>query len=771
MIRSRLALAAALLIAGIAVRAPYIARYHDVVNLDEATVGVMALDVLAGDIPLFFYGQKYFGPFEAFFLAGAFKLFPVTSLTLRLTIAAMSFAAVFFFWLGARRIMGREGALMTAAFLLIPPPILSIWSSLASGGHVGGLLLGGMVFWLGARVIELRSRGAIFFFLYGALIGFSTWMHPGVLLFVAGAAVAAVIADPRLLASRAVPSTIAGAALGGAPLWVVTFYEKFRTFQFGQERAAGRSLEAMASDLVVSIENVPPLMGFELFPAPFGGIASYIFAALIAAGLIFALRPRDFFSGGSAAVVIGAVVMALNVALYALVDANKWGWVQYRYYLPFVAGTALVLGYLFKTLYGRWKFLGGAFCAAVIGVNLAANVMTAAGAERFYRMDTRLDERFFLYDRLLPSLDALNITDLYVRLYDDAPIAFESRGRIAAVAYSDSRLRKRSLAVDAARRPAFAFLNREKGRFDKALDAIGAAYSVYRDETYTVYHDIKPPPWEYVPLDLSGAEAGASPNGAGARFAIDRDFSTVWNTSREQKGDEFIQIDLGRVEMVSRVDILPSWITDAPVGVAVDVSLDGGSWRTVAEVEDHRMTSWAGPHPVSHLWEGFNQLIFEPAPARFVKVRQTGESRLHWHVREIFVYERTPAATPVPAPDWDAVMAFLKAEGVESVIGDFYFSANVVARSGGAIWANIRRNELNEDGRAKWIFSPGETGAIAVTERDARQVRSFMDAQGWGRRARNFGGYRIFYDLNVPEEDAGGKFRWTGSHIIWMSGG
>jgi len=185
----------------------------------------------------------------------AFLVFPITPLTLRITIALISLLAIFVFWRGGRKLMDDRGALFTLSFFAIPPVILSIWSSLASGGHIGGLLLGAMIFYATATILKSDSPKSTTFFGYGILIGFSMWMHPGLLLYVAAAFAMVLAADWRLLISRAIPASLIGAFIGGSPFWIATLMEKLETFEFGQERTAGKPLSAFLNDFYISLQK------------------------------------------------------------------------------------------------------------------------------------------------------------------------------------------------------------------------------------------------------------------------------------------------------------------------------------------------------------------------------------------------------------------------------------------------------------------------------------------------------------------------------------
>ncbi|VAX17718.1 hypothetical protein MNBD_NITROSPINAE01-1200 [hydrothermal vent metagenome] len=763
------AITALVFIIAVLIRAPYIAEYHDVVNLDEATVGLMAFDILDGDPPLFFYGQKYFGPFEGLFLAVAFLIFPVTPLTLRITIAFISLLAIFIFWRGAGKLMDKKGALFTLSFFAIPPVLLSIWSSLASGGHIGGLLLGSMIFYATSAILKSPERKSTTFLGYGVLLGFAMWMHPGLLLYIASAFAMVLVADWRLLTSRAIPVSIAGALIGGAPFWIATIIEKLNTFEFGQERTAGKPLSVFLNDFYISFKNIPGVIGIDILPETAQLPVLGMFIVALLASLFFTFRKEALVSKSSLASIFGWVLIITTTIFYGIVDANKWGWVQYRYYIPLIAGMALVLGHLCMEASKRKKIVGTALFAIFMTINLAINAVAYFdGRYHYYRMDTRLDERFFTYAKLLPDLEKLGVTRTYLRLYDDACVIFQSDRKIIGVAFNDSRLRKYSLEVDSAKSPAFSFLKGEGAGFGSKLATKMAEFSFHEGKAYNVYYDIRPPKGVFVPVDTSNVKATASIHNENIHNALDGNFDTFWNIERPQQGNESILLDFGKPTKVSRIDLIPTWLTDTPKHIIIEKSKNGQEWAKIVETDSEGSMYWSGPHIVQSVWEGFSQYIFPTVETRYLRIRQAGQTSAHWHVREIFIYERTDNNIPDSADmEWDDVLSFLRQNNINHVISDFYFSANIIKRSGGDIWANIRLNKINEDKRAKWVFDVTELQAIAVHKRDLSQVKNFINTQGWQNKIKKFGDYLIFYNLKVGgAKSVYKKVRWTGSHLI-----
>ena len=57
------------------IRVFLIIHTHNVIEGDEALVGIQAERILHGDFPVYFYGQAYMGSLEAYLVAGLFALF------------------------------------------------------------------------------------------------------------------------------------------------------------------------------------------------------------------------------------------------------------------------------------------------------------------------------------------------------------------------------------------------------------------------------------------------------------------------------------------------------------------------------------------------------------------------------------------------------------------------------------------------------------------------------------------------------------------------
>ena len=134
-----------ILFLGLILRLPYLIKYHEAINMDEVVIGIMAQDILHGKFPLFYYGQSYMGPIEPLFAALFFLIFPQNTLTLRISILVLTFFSLTIFWRGFCLIAKNRSGLMAFAWLILSPPVLTVFS-IHPWGYMGGLFSGSLIF-------------------------------------------------------------------------------------------------------------------------------------------------------------------------------------------------------------------------------------------------------------------------------------------------------------------------------------------------------------------------------------------------------------------------------------------------------------------------------------------------------------------------------------------------------------------------------------------------------------------------------------------------
>jgi glucosylceramidase len=138
---------------------------------------------------------------------------------------------------------------------------------------------------------------------------------------------------------------------------------------------------------------------------------------------------------------------------------------------------------------------------------------------------------------------------------------------------------------------------------------------------------------DLVPLDPRGLTATAVPSGPAdpcctgdvAAATVDDDATTRWSTGTAQQPGQFLQVDLGRVQGVSRLVLDTGASTgDFPRGYALLVSRDGRTW---------------GDPVAAGAGTGQLTTISVPSrPIRFLRVVSTASSPSWWSVADLRLY-------------------------------------------------------------------------------------------------------------------------------------
>ncbi len=156
-------------------RIPFLFRYDLHLGGDASTCYLMALRILGGDRPLYFYGQDYQGAAEAYLAAGLFKIFgPSIPLAGAVSLFEWSLAVgagVYLLIKGASKYHGILGGLFAA----VAVPYTLHYVVVPYWGYPGGLLLG-MLALLPACAILEKGPSPSRFILLGFITGFGLFV-------------------------------------------------------------------------------------------------------------------------------------------------------------------------------------------------------------------------------------------------------------------------------------------------------------------------------------------------------------------------------------------------------------------------------------------------------------------------------------------------------------------------------------------------------------------------------------------------------------------
>ena len=153
----------------------YITRPNDI-----SIIGLMSLRALAGEFPLFFYGQNFMGSLEVFLNLPLFLFLGASPYTLQVLPILNSILFIVLVYLLAKRISGSRVALLTSLWLALPPVFLMKWNIEARSHYPLTLILGTILILLTCRIINSRdrhSRQGITLAAWGLIAGVGWWTN------------------------------------------------------------------------------------------------------------------------------------------------------------------------------------------------------------------------------------------------------------------------------------------------------------------------------------------------------------------------------------------------------------------------------------------------------------------------------------------------------------------------------------------------------------------------------------------------------------------
>jgi hypothetical protein len=191
-------------------------------NADEAVVALMARHILAGERPLFFYGQAYMGSLDAALVAAGFALLGQQVWVVR-AVQVLLFAGTLILWHRFCRTAFDPPAVADAAVLLlaVPPVFLTLYTTSTLGGYGEALFFGSLCMLLAAQIVRGKSNVGRWLGL-GLSAGIGFWSFPLSLLLTAPAVLTALVFGPESKKRPWVRSGLAAAgAFAGALPWII----------------------------------------------------------------------------------------------------------------------------------------------------------------------------------------------------------------------------------------------------------------------------------------------------------------------------------------------------------------------------------------------------------------------------------------------------------------------------------------------------------------------------------------------------------------------
>jgi hypothetical protein len=643
---------------------------------DEVTTGLLGLLVLRGELPVYFLGQPFMGALDGYLQAALFAGFGVSIISLKLLPVLVSVASlgllVRLTWEG----FGPRAALFAALIQLVPPDFALRWSHEARNHYPLTLLFGTLALLLALRAPAARPGPAsLRFAVLGVVLGLAFWTN---FLAVAYGLPVLVLVLRRGL-SPVWPAALAagpGLVLGSLPHWLYGLPHGTALPPAGDWLGLaqlGRNLGGLARVTWPILAGVPePWWGT---PAGLGlgaGLA-VLYGGVIALGLRRRPAGPPAASLAWALLVLTLVTVGLGVGTQygrGLEDRDP------RYLLPLYTALPALLGLGLARLPGRLA------APAVAGVLLTVQVAGALAGEfqAFRPAVIAASHAVGPGTRdLVATIERGGIRHFYSEYLDLSLLTLLSRERVIVSDHYQESYPGYARAVDGAAAAGW-WTGRPSPTFETNLAAVGARFTF---RTFGpiggAYVDFALPPIGLRELDPERLAATASVNSTAAGWVLDRTAATLWSTGAEQRGGEWLRIDLGEVVPVAMLRWLPGHFQEVPAGLTLEVSRDDTRWTRLLEVPEYQgPLFWSAGHPMARVRAGRVELRVPPTPARYLRVGQTGsQPRFPWTIRELFVYAATDAATPAPATEGAVLARAVRAYGVTRLYADLGWGARV----------------------------------------------------------------------------------------------
>ncbi len=640
-----------LLLLACAVRLPFLMNHAGRLNADEAMVGFMAQRILAGDFPVFFFGQAYMGSFEAYLSAVVF--FAVGSSPRTLIVVPLCFSLIYVAGIGlvARRWFGRIGGFAALAWGAMGPAFLLDYGLSPMLGYIETLVYGTFMIIVVQRDLS-RPAGSAgesrLFLVLGVITGLAVWTNLLILPVLAACGVMVGLRNIGTAFVRVGGAFLTGVLLGGAPFWLWNAANGFATFVLTRGGDVGRidiSIGRFFREAAPYILGLKDLVSLKWIPI----ITPALCAAYVVLVVLFLGRRWRGGDAGAWKRLERPDTMILLLILFTTASfvLSRFGLMgSPRYLLPLYLPVPLLIASAIsgpRSTIIRWVGIGA-------GVTiLAGNLVMAASTYRAFARPGAWDAKAPPIRPLEEDLRKKGIEHVYANYDHSVRITFESQGRILAAEPIHERYKPLLRAVGSSERAAYIFFGPSDHFGDPESFAWNLAAQGWTARTETaggavIFHSFRHERPPLVPIPADGWRAASYPEGDVLK-AFDRRPETRWASARPKTDGMWFAVDLGKALPIAAITLLPGLnALDAPIGLKVEASPDGVSWREVARLD--RVVS--GMSPISGRprinGSGRAHLRWPPVMSRHVRITHRGAHRiLDWSIGEIFVYSEKAA--------------------------------------------------------------------------------------------------------------------------------
>ncbi len=643
-----------ILLAGLLLRLDFLFANRFVIDSDEAIVGLMAKHILEGrDFPIFYYGQHYMGSLEAFFAAGLFAVVGISSVALKVVPLVCSLLFVVLLYQIGLELGSRGVARLAALFAALPPQLLVLWSSMARGGYMEILCIGGfsivlLLRWLRtSRPTELQTAAI------AAFLGLGWWVNNQILYFILPSAfcIATSLYSanrhslPDLFKSLLRHSLAAAVAflIGGAPFWIYNLRHHFVSFEI--VKASDVSAVSEHTEGLLST-SLPMLLGArrqwhkeDVFPG-----ASQAAFGLYGLLLVYLLWKRRFGLKALCAFQISRrdpveLFMLLLMTIVAVFVTSSFGSLVQspRYLLPAYVSIFVLSACAISLLALRSRILAGALTCGVLLLNVSSWYLggRALPGEPFIYEGERVSKD---HRELIGFLEKAGIDFVRTNYWIGYRLAFETKERVRfAIFHEPKDVRIRDYERDAGIRGKsylpLVLVPSQARVVRRAFDLEGLRYQSVLVSNYEVLYDLHPSELSLVPLESKLLTPSATDGQTAVLLGVDGNPGTRWGSAAPQRPGMEYRIDIAAGETIRGVRYeLGTWVHDQPRDLGIDLVLRNGNKRVLLDPDDWEAVRYARDDATSMLF------TFASADIQRIILRQMGTQPIFdWSIAEVEV--------------------------------------------------------------------------------------------------------------------------------------
>jgi hypothetical protein len=649
-------------------------------TVDSSTEGLMALNILKGEHPLFFYGQNYLSSIEAHVAAFFFWILGPSEL-------ALSLAPIVFYlgWLVGTYFLFRDlldnQAGLAAALVLAVPGWYTLWFNISSyGGYPGAFCFGTWTIWICLRIAGGRLSPKaewIHILSLGFLAGIALWTNYQTATYLL---VVALLLLPYLIGVRCrprLPAKFAVAAvlfvIGILP--VIISHAKYEykpiaewSFSWGYIKHTTRILS----------DKILPRLLFWHTDAP-ALVRIGVIALLVIGGALYVRRLVS--ASGRRERVRLLVPIAFTVIFLIMYLPHSMASLGAPRYL-LAPWSMLLFGLLAVpvTLPQR-RLRTAAWCLLIIWLSYNAASAFLLAREKAPEKRARLARR----SRVVQKARRIGTTNVMmiggpVFGQSGQVLTFYSNGDINFISVFDPRYQPSAQAAEAAPDTVFACEKSNLEKVKATLHDVGVGYRVEEDPWVCLIHDLTVPREQRrsvlhhdMRITLDGRTSGQG------GYLTDRTRETYVKGS--YANDTGFTIDLGSKHLIDGL-----WLTSPDRdgeglfgGYTISISADGQDYEVVRDVQKRLPVAYTSGNGVYLMgYFGLFECRLDPIPARYVRVRcRPGTTDKSWQISEVFVFE-TKGTRPTDLEDEvTQISSSIRDLGIDFTVCDRWLSAKL----------------------------------------------------------------------------------------------